>query len=183
MSTLDSLNDVTDGLVTEEVDLSGMAEEPGGAWKKGWYKAEIIEGYATRKGTQFETADAPSKDGASRNLRLCFKVYKGEDERTIQTQLNYRSSDFNPDRIAHIKQLRTEFAGSTNWPDKDGHRSSLAMAKLGQLQAAVGFKLKTVMGAVDPTPFIGQKLDVYLNVDDNGYNDVKQFAKSGDKTR
>jgi hypothetical protein len=180
-----TLNGVGADLAAEEVPtLADFAEETGGAWPKGWYSAEIIEGYSTRKGTVFTTEDNPSKDGNSRNLRLCFKVHKGTDERTIQESFNYRVTDLTPERLKHIKELREEFKGvKGRWPDADGQRSSLAVAKLGMLERALGFTLKRATnGQLVPGVFIGQKLDVYLGVDDNGYNEVRQAAAFGTRT-
>lgn len=67
-------------------DISKVADEPstaGGPWPRGWYKATIIEGYATKNGTQWRTEDTASKAGDSRNMRICVhvtndKIRKGE---------------------------------------------------------------------------------------------------------
>jgi hypothetical protein len=177
-----TLNDTIDALQSENVpDLSDLAAEAsGGALKAGWYAAEVIEGYATRKGHQFTTEDTVSQKGDSRNLRICLKI----GERNLQTSFNYRVTDFSPERIAHIKELREEFKGvQGKWADADGQRSSLAIAKLGQFQKAVGFTFKrTPTGQIVASPFVGQKIDVRLNVNEEGYNDVKEFAKAGDRT-
>lgn len=173
-------------LASEELpDIADFAEEVGGAWPKMWYRATIIEGYATRKGHQFITKDAPSKDGSSRNLQLCFLVtnVKG-DERTLQESYNYRVSDLTPERLAHIKELREEFKSvQGQWPDRDGQRSSLAVAKLGAIKKAVGFNLtKGPDGGIMAGVFVGQQVDVLLGIDDKGYNFVSKIAKAGDKT-
>ena len=180
-----SLNDVTDGLTGESVSLADFAEEPGGAWSPGWYKAEIIEGYSTAKsGKQFNSEDTVSKNGDSRNLRLCFRLKNAKgDERTMQESLNYRPQDFTSERLSFIKEMRVEFKNARRWPDTDAQRSSLAIAKIGQLQNAVGFKqLKIVNGGVAATTFVGQALDVRLAMDDNGYNVITAFSTAGSKT-
>src|SRR6266702_896985 len=118
----DTLTDVTENLAVENasvVDISDMAEPTGGSWPKGWYQAEIIEGYSTQKGKQFETADGLSQKGDSRNARICLKVTGPSGERNMQTSLNYRQGDFAPDRIAAVKSARTEFANTPqgqSWP-------------------------------------------------------------------
>lgn len=180
-----TLNDAYDSTTTEEIpSLSEFADEPGGAWPKGWYVAEIIEGYATAKGKVFTTADETSKNGESRNLRLCFKVIGPSGDRTIQEVINYRVTDFNPERLAHIKELRQEYKGvKGRWSDNDGQRSSLAIARLGSLEKSLGFRLKrNGSGGLVPGVFVGQKLDTRLGIDDNGYNEITGFAKLGDKT-
>jgi hypothetical protein len=176
-----TLNGLTDTLTSEEVpDLSSYAEEPtGSALKAGWYDADVIEGYATRKGHQFATEDTVSQKGDSRNLRLCFKI----GERNLQESFNYRPTDFTPERLAHIKELREEFKGvKGKWADADGQRSSLAIAKLGQIQKAFGFPFKrTPSGQIVAASFVGQKVQVRVIVNDEGYNEVKEFAPAGSK--
>lgn len=178
------LNEMNDLNAEVLPDLTDFADEPGGAWPKGWYQAEIIEGYATAKGKQFMTEDNPSKDGTSRNMRLCFRVSKGTDARQLQESFNYRQTDFTPDRLAFIKEAREEFKGVKGaWADRDAQRSSLAIAKLGQLQKAMGVKVPlTANGTINPASLVSIKLDVYLTIDENGYNEVKQFAPASSKT-
>src|SRR5216684_865203 len=161
-----SLNDVTDGLSGEAVDLRSMAEEPGGAWTPGWYKAEVVEGFSTAKsGKVYTTEDAVSSKGDSRNLRICVRVARPDgQERTMQETFNYRPSDFTSERITFVKEARVEFKDIRSWPDKDAQRSSLAIAKIGQFQKAID------VGSLKPFEFVGKRLDVRLSTDDNGFN-------------
>jgi hypothetical protein len=180
-----SLNDVTVGLADEGVDLRDMAEEPSGAWASGWYKSTIIEGYATAKsGKQLNTEDTISKNGDSRNLRVCFKLVRANgDERTLTETYNYRPSDFTPERVAYIKELRVELKDVKHWPDKDAQRSSLAIAKISQLQKAVGLeRIKFVNNGIAAAAFVGGTPDARIGTDDNGYNVVTAFAPAGTKT-
>lgn len=181
-----TLNGIADGLETEEVpSLSDFADEPSGAWPNGWYSAEIIEGYTTGKGKVFETEDTVSKRGDSRNLRLCFKVSKkGGDERNMQESFNYRVTDFTSERLAFIKEMRAEYKGvKGKWMGaEDAQRSSLAIAKLGALEKSIGLRLKRASdGSLVPSVFVGQKLDVRLGTDENGYNEIKEFTKFGER--
>lgn len=177
---------LTDSLAAEAMpSLADFAEEPGGALTAGWYKAEIIEGYASRKGTQFETKDEVSQKGDSRNLTLCLKVSpKNADPRNMFERLNYRPTDFTPERIAYIKEARAEFKGvKGKWSDSDVQRSSLALAALGQIEKAVGLPFKrNTAGELVPTVLVGQLVDVRLRVDDNGYNEVTAHAPAGQFT-
>ena len=181
-----TLNDVAASTVAENVpSLADLAEEPGGAWPAGWYAAEIIEGYATPKGKQFSTSDAPSKGGDSRNLRLCFKVQGPGGERLMQESFNYRQTDFTPERIADIKAGREEHKGvQGKWNDApDLQRSSLAVAKIGALEKAIGFTIRNEDGVTEPARVVGQRVDIRLTVNDDGYNVVSKFAKAGEKVK
>lgn len=107
MAVADEAVSLTGGLAEERVvDLSDFAEAPGGALPRGWYAADIIEGYATRRGKQFVTGDTVSQNGDSRNLRLCIKVSTATEPHNLQEVLNYRPSDFTPERLAFIKEAR-----------------------------------------------------------------------------
>lgn len=178
-------NDVTldlgEGLEAEAINgLEEMAEEPQGAWPKGWYSAEVIEGFQTRKGKTIQTGDAVSKDGASRNLKLCVRVKNGVEERNMIASFNYRVSDFSPERIAFIKEKRVEMKGVRGrWPDTDAQRSSLALAFIGGLTKALGFSPKIANGGLVSGIYVGSKVDVYLGQDEKGYNEVKNFSALG----
>lgn len=173
-------------LISEELpSLSEFAEEAGGAWPVGWYKAMVIDGYATRKGTVFTTEDTPSRDGQSRNMRLCLNVTGAAGTRNTFDTFNYRISDFTPARLEQIKELRQQFKGTRGaWPGQaDAQRTSLAIANLGQLEKALGFRFKRhPEGYLVPGTFVGQKLDIRLGVDDKGYNEVTAYAAAGSRT-
>lgn len=180
-----SLNDVEAGLNTEEVpSLADFADEIGGPWPNGWYKAEIMEGYTTRKGKLIETSDSLSGKGDSRNLKLAFRVVDAKGtERFIMENVNYRTSDFTPARIAYIKELREEYKGvKGRWADGDAQRTSLALARLGALEKVSGAIKRSAQGIV-PFQFVGKKLDVRLSTDENGYNVITAFAPSGTKAK
>lgn len=182
----DQTVNVGDGLATETLpDLSDFADEPGGALQSGWYKAVIIEGYATRKGKQLVTEDAVSKDGASRNLRVCFQVspLRG-DSRNLINGFNYRPSDFTPERLAWIKEKREEYKGvQGKWADADAQRSSLSIAQLGQFQKALGFQFpRTPNGTIVVGPLVGKALDVYIRIGKDGFNEISQYAEAETRT-
>lgn len=176
----------SEGAINDEL-FQELASEPAqGAWPVGWYKGQIIEGYATRKGTQFRTEDSVSKDGQSRNLFLCVAATNAKGEtRNIQTLFNYRAFDFTAERMQAVKEAREEFKGVKTWPGaaKDLQRSSLAIAALGQLRKAVGSVFELTDVGVSPLPFIGKPVDVRLGhkPNDKGvvYNEITDFAASG----
>jgi hypothetical protein len=179
---------LTDGLSSEYVDLAtltDMAEEPsGGPLPAGWYRADVIEGYATRKGTQFLTQSAPSKNGESLNLRVCVTVHpRTGDSRNLNTTINYRANDFTPERITYVKEAREEFKGVQGaWSDKAAQASSLAIAKIGQLSAAIGETFIRQNGTSDAAKLVGKSVDIRLNINAKNYNDVTAWAPAGSKT-
>lgn len=181
--TTETLDSMTTGLASEEVpSLADFAEAPGGALTSGWYSAEIIEGYTTRKaGKVFTTADFVSGKGDSRNLRLCFRVQvPGNDPREMQESFNYRPSDFTKERLAYITQARLDHKGvQGKWnDDPDGQRSSLAVAKIGAIEKALGFPLRTVDGMA-PAKAIGTKVDIRVFINSDGFNEITKFDKAG----
>jgi hypothetical protein len=182
MTTDVTLNGVAETLEGEEAlpSLAEFADEPGGTWNPGWYAGEIVEGYTTQKGKTFLTEDAVSQKGDSRNLRICVKVLRGEQERTLQESYNYRSSDFTAERIAFVKEAREEYKGvKGRWPDADAQRSSLAIASLGQIEKAVGASFKRAQGTMVVGPLFGKKVDVRLTIDEKGYNAITFIAPVG----
>jgi len=172
----DNINEVLIDTAAEPkvVELDDSFEQPqGGAWPKGWYTAEVLEGYSTPKGTVFTTTDGPSKQGDSRNLRLCFKVSKGNQTRNLQQVFNYRTTDFAPARIAQIKAMREEFKDELHWPDKDAQRTNLALVNFKQFGNVLGHGVQLSEGNTVLTPqFLGLKCEVYLGTDAKGYNQV-----------
>lgn len=179
--------DVGATMAEELPSLADFAQEPGGAWPKGWYAATILEGYATPKGTVFQTLDNPSKAGDSRNLMICVSMDGGKlGTRNTFTQLNYRAGDFTADRMAAIKEAREQFKGARGaWTGQtDLQRSSLALAQLGQLEAALGFRLPLhPAGHILAAKLVGQKMDVRLGEDEKGYNEINAFAKAGTRAK
>jgi hypothetical protein len=197
VDTLDRI-DAGPGLAAEEMpSLADFAEEPGGAWPKGWYRAEFIEGYATTKGTQFTTKDEPSKNGTSRNLTLCLRIagdfYMNDGERKAGPggvrntfeQINYRLDDFTPAKLAMVKELRESNKGVRGaWPGQaDQQRTSLALAKLGQIEKAMGATFKRTPLGLSASHLSGRAVDVRLGVDDKGYNEVTAFAPAGSRVK
>lgn len=176
--------DLAGGLADERVlDLGDMADEPsGGALPNGWYAADVIEGYATRKGKQFTTGSSVSKSGDSQNLTICLRVSPSKGEPTnLNTSINYRVTDLTQERIEYVKDARKEFAGvKGRWANADAQRSSLAIATLGQFGKATGVGVSvTATGLVKGAAYVGKKLLVRLSTNDRGYNEVTAFAAPG----
>lgn len=170
--------------------LTDVAQEPSsGAWPEGWYRAKVVEGYATRNGTQFTSGDTVSKNGDSRNLLLCFiAVNAAKEERQIFNRWNYKAGDFDRERILKVLELRKTAVAEkwgNKWPEevKAFQATSLSLGRLGQIERAVGFKFKlTEAKTIDVRPFIGQEMDLHFRINESGYNEVSEVAKAGERT-
>lgn len=193
--TTDATNaaiDITNMALAEEElpSLTDIAQEPSsGAWPDGWYKATIIEGYSTNRGAQFETSDTLSKAGNSRNLLLCMTVQNGAETRNMFGRLNYKLEDFDPQRLVKVKQLREQAKKEkwgNKWPDelKAFQATNLSMGRLGQIEAAVGFRFKrTQAGFINVKPLVGQQVDVHLRLNqETSFSEITEYAKLGDRT-
>jgi hypothetical protein len=179
-------------VASEEMpSLADYGREPStGAWPDGWYPTVILAGYATNSGFQWATEDTPSKDGMSRNLRVCFKMTnKAKEERNIWGSFNYRLADFTADRLAAIARVRKQ-AQAENWKPgawpgelKDLQRSNLAVSTLGQFERALGFKLKLIPGTgLNASIFVGHQLDIRIAVNpESNFSEVKEYAKLGER--
>jgi hypothetical protein len=178
--------------------------EGAGPWPKGWYRATIVEGYTTGKGTAFETRDALAKSPGSRNLFLCVQVsgdvYVPSDNdpdkrkltkgpggtRNIRATYNYKPSDMQDpaSTAARIKAAREHYKNVQGaWPDKDLQSSSLSIGRLSQLKKAVGFTLPYADGRFDVRPFVKQQIDVRLGIDDKGFSEITAVEQFGAKVK
>jgi hypothetical protein len=178
----------------DSLSLTDFAQEPSsGAWPAGWYNAIVVEGYITNSGYRWATEDKLSKDGASHNLQICFQITnQAMETRYIVCSCNYRLDDFLLSTLQAIKEVRAHQAGKKgSWGPMgsrlaDLQRSSMALAKLGQLERAFDGNAKLERsdeGNISPTNLIGYELDLHLTVnEETGYNEVVEFAKLGERT-
>ena len=181
-----NINDVIDNMertIPESFDLSEFSTRQSGAWPRGWYPAETIEGYDAG-GREFATGTSLSNKGDSYNLIVCFRVTKDAtkeaEKRTTFAQINYRSVDFTPERMEAVKNLRRELAGVRGRWDgyTDEQRSSLALAQLSNFQKATSVPLTFTDGIINSVPFVGHKLFVRLSIDEEtGYNEITGFSQ------
>lgn len=162
------------------IDLSAMADKPTGVWPRGWYPAEIIEGY-NAGGHMFLTETTISRKQNSYNFRVCVRINNNGEVRTNFKAFNYRPEDFSRDRIELVNNLRQEFAGQRgSWVGyEDAQRSSMALGQLGQFQQATGVSLTlNPEGIILVTPYIGVKCFTRLTInEETGYNEVNAFSK------
>jgi hypothetical protein len=179
MATISDTTGKLTGTGKRTVDLSKMVEKPSGAWPRGWYPFEVVEGYTA--GThQFLTDVTLARAGDSFNFRLCVRMTNGEQVRTNFRNINYKPSDFEPETIQRIENLRQEFAGQRGWPGfKDDQRASLTLSQLGQLADATGVPIAfNDDGTISIVDFVGAKGFVRLNINEKtGYNDITAFSQ------
>lgn len=165
------------GLAPEQtVNLDDFFEEPGGNIPPGWYDAEVLEGYATGKGTQFATSDGPGTNG-QRVLRFCFGLNVSGNQRNLQKSFFYTPDQFEAENLARIKNLREQFAKVKSWPGQGQAQGfSISLGMLSQLQKAVGFTLaKHPTGGFMTQPYVGKKLKVRVSTGKKGYDEVTGF--------
>jgi hypothetical protein len=176
--------DAAGGLAPEPLpSFAEVAGEIGGAWPRGWYKAEIISGYSAG-GFQFTTSDTPSKAGDSRNMRIALKVTSvrniqdGEGNsvevgatRNTFFSTNYRLTDLT---AANVQRVKDKTADT---------RLKIVLQKLGQIERALGLSfVRHPEGHLMPERLVGQQVDVRFTIGEKGYNEVNAFEKSGKKT-
>lgn len=173
------------GLAPEEMpSLDAFYEEPSGNIAPGWYGSDVLEGYATGKGTQFVTSDQPSvKAPGKRELRFCLGLNVNGSQRNLQKTFFYTPEQFSPENLAHIKQLREQFKGQRSWAGQgQAQNFSINLTQLSQLERAVGFKLvRHPNGGFLVAPYVGKKLDVRVSTGKNGYDEVTGFAAAGSR--
>jgi hypothetical protein len=180
MSESDEVQRVgAEGMAPEEMpSLDDFYEEPGGNIPPGWYEADILEGYATGRGTQFVTGDEPGKNG-QRMLRFCFGVNVSGHQRNLQKTWFYTEGQFEGEYLARIKGLREQFAGVKSWPGHGKEQNfSINLGQLSQLGKAVGFKLvkhPNGSGGLMAKPYVGKKLRVRVMTGKKGFDELAGF--------
>jgi hypothetical protein len=174
----DDMNRMNGGLAAEEMPkLEDFFEEPGGNITPGWYDAEVIEGYATGRGTQFTTSDEPSKDG-KRALRFCFALAVNNSVRNLQKTFFYAPEQFEAQYLAQIKEMREQFKGQRGaWPGQgQAQNFSINLGQLSQLSKATGFDLrKHPNGGLMPNTTIGKRIKVRVSLGKTGYDEVTSY--------
>lgn len=166
------------GLAPEEIpSLGDFYEEPGGNITPGWYDAEVLPGYATQRGTQFQTGDEPFRNG-QRAFTLCYGLNVNGNQRNLQKTFFYSPEQFSAEHLAHIKNLREQFAKVKSWPGHGQDQNfSINLGQLSQLEKAIGFKLARHpgTGGLMAAPYIGKKLKVRVNTGKKGYDEITGY--------
>jgi hypothetical protein len=176
-------------------DLSGIVDtQTSEPFQDGWYKGTILEKreFTDNTGSErvFESSDAPSQNGDSRNVRLQVEV-KRQDGRTLNTNVlvNYQTEDLSQETVQAIAA-----AQATQEPGKKPQWGSLfrpfmALQQLGKLQKIAGVRQlqRNGNGGLDLTPLYGKTAFFKLGPDRRNpelYKEVKNFSATvGPKTK
>ena len=125
----------------EGIDGGGEASGFADGWYEGFFLA--TRSFTSKDGTarQFLSGDTPSKDGASRNIRLEVEVTRKTDGRTMNLTmlLNYRYEDLDTSTIQAVKDGKADT------------RTKLSLQRLSQLQtiAACGPLIPDGQGGIE----------------------------------
>ena len=137
----------------ESYDLDGI--DGGGeasGFVDGWYEGFFLHtrNFKSKDGTArtFSSGDTPSKDGASRNIRLEVEVTRKTDGRTMNLTmlLNYRYEDLDTSTIQAVKDGKADT------------RTKLSLQRLAGLQkiAACGPLISDGQGGIELGPLYGK---------------------------
>ena len=159
-------------VMTGAVDLDGIdGGGEGSDWQDGWYEGFFLatRSFTSKDGTarHFLSGDIPSKDGASRNIRLEVEVTRKTDGRTMNLTmlLNYRYEDLDTSTIQAVKEGKAET------------RTKLSLQRLAQLQtiAACGPLMPDGQGGIELGALYGKTAYFRLGQDSRKptYKEIK----------
>lgn len=153
-------------------DLSSLVTETSDApaWQNGWYECEFLaqRSFTDRNGNErvFESNDAVSMNGDSRNIRLQVRVKRADGrEMFINSLTNYRPTDLAPETVSAVI---ADAAKPQDEQDTTLTRSRLTLQRLAKLQKIAGIASfhGSEEGGLDLTPLYGKKAYVRLKDDD-----------------
>lgn len=102
------MTDQTIGNLGDIPDLSGIEDTQSEPFLDGWYAGTIVEKreFTDRNGNDrlFLSADEPSQNGDSRNIKLQLELKRATDGKTlnISTLVNYRPEDLSAETVAAV---------------------------------------------------------------------------------
>lgn len=183
---MDNLENLQGDVVTG-IDLREEAVEPQTGWAPGWYAAEVIEGFTSRKGTVIQSGTSLAKSGESYNAKFCFRLTNGTEQMTTFTNINYKVADFSPQMTEAIRNLRTQFAPNSRWEGfSNEQRASILRIRLANFQKGAGLDQLPLSseGTIQVQPFIGKNLFVRLSENkETGYMEVSGYSDHLPKRR
>lgn len=166
-------------------DLSGIGDEGAGTgFSDGWYQGIILEKreFTDKNGSDrvFESQDAPSANGGSRNIRLQVELKRQSDGRVLNTStlINYQPADLSPETIQAVTAQKEKNKEGEEWGSL--FRAFISLTRLGKLQKIAGVKQLTRNGAggLDITPLYGKVAFFKLGDDDRSegkFKAIKDF--------
>jgi len=177
------------GNLADVPDLSGISDgDSGSGFADGWYQGMILEqrAFTDKNGNDriFESQDAPSQGGDSRNIRLQVAVVRQADKRTLHTSIlvNYRPEDLSQETVQAITAAkeRNKETGENQWGPL--FRSFMALNHLGKLQKIAGVRQfqRSESGGLDLRPLYDKVAYVRLGPDDRNpqFKSVVDFRET-----
>lgn len=125
-------------------DLSGIEPEQPQAFENGWYAGTILEKreFTDKNGNDriFESSDAPSARGDSRNIRLQVTLTRKSDGRTLSTStlVNYKPEALSQQTVQEIAAHRAKVQEGAEWGDL--FQPFMTLVRLGKLQKIAGVR-------------------------------------------
>ncbi len=161
--------------LTDVPDLSGIGDDDGGGgFSDGWYQGTIVakREFTDKNGNDriFESADAPSAGGDSRNIKLQVVITRQADKRTLNTSVmvNYRPDDLTQETVQAIaaQKDKNKESGERQWGPL--FRSFMALNQLGKLQKIAGVRQlqRNDSGGLDIQTLYGKVAYFKLGPDD-----------------
>ena len=147
-------------------DLSSVVEANSYAesepFSDGWYEGVIVEKRVIEKNGNemiFESGDAPSQAGDSRNIKLQVELTRKSDGRKLNTSylLNYRPEDLSTETVGQVMAQMEAVKGGGEWGTL--FRSFMTLNRLGKLQKIAGVRqlARNGNGGLDLHPLFGKK--------------------------
>lgn len=169
--------------LTDIPDLSSLTSnsDSGNSWSDGWYEASILESrsFTDRNGNDrvFESSDAVSQKGDSRNIRLQVEVRRADGAKLYVGALtNYRPEDLQADTV---QSVIADNAKDRADQDPSLTRARLTLARLSTFQKIGGVRnfARTGEGGLDLSSLWGKTCWVKLGPDDRNaaFKAITQF--------
>lgn len=165
-------------------DLSGVVESyESTPFENGWYSGTILgkREFTDKNGNDrvFESNDAPSARGDSRNIRLQVELKRQSDGRTLNTStlINYKPEALSAETITAVTAHNAKVKEGAEWGDLFG--SFMTLTRLAKLQKIAGVRQlqRTEDGGLDLTALYGKTGYFKIKEDDRNpqYKQVADF--------
>lgn len=158
-------------------DLTGIGDEGPVTepFQDGWYKGTILakREFTDRNGNVrvFESGDAPSASGDSRNIRLQVEITRKSDGRKLNVShlVNYKPEDLTTETVQAIKAQQEQVKeGVVEWGPL--FRPFMTLQRLATLQKVAGVRQlqKNENGGLDLSVIYGK--DAFFRLKDDSRN-------------
>lgn len=157
-------------------DLSGIGDDvqESAPFEDGWYRGTILEKreFVDKNGNTrvFESLDAPSANGDSRNIKLQIEIKRQSDGRTLNVSqlVNYRPEDLTAATVQAVKAAADQVKeGVIEWSGNPLFRSFATLQRLQKLQKVGGVRQlqRNGNGGLDLTSVYGKSAYIKLRPD------------------